>query len=108
MPWIEDKYLQYFSNGDNKTSYTAKQNMKTHVTGDKNVNAIQDGIADGVGGQLGSNGLLGGVGDAASKQGMNRVERGEHESALKDGQSQGKGWGETLTGGMMGGSSGKK
>lgn len=56
-------------------------------------------MAEGVGGQFGKGGLLGGVGETTSKEGVNRVERGDTGPA--------KGWGETLTGGVFGGG-GKK
>ena len=86
---------------------TLKQNP---LTDDKNVAAIQGGVAEGVGGQLSSGGLLGGIGDMSSKEGMNRVERGELDpSKLEDikKKEQGqKGWTETLSGGYMGGSGG--
>ena len=75
MPWLEDKYLAWF--GENKTSYTAKEKLKTRVVPDENLGKVQDGVAEGVGGQFASGGLLGGVGDAASKEGVNRAERGE-------------------------------
>ena len=71
----------------------------TKITGDKNIDAIQDGVAEGVGGQFGKGGLLGGVGEITSKEGVNRAERGDTGPA--------KGWGETLTGGVFGGG-GKK
>ncbi len=121
MPWIEDKVLGYW--GENKTSYTAKGNsipshqpqnppsnahldkLGTHVTGDKNVNAIQDGVAEGVGGQFGKGGLLAPVGEGISKEGVNRAERGDTGPLDKE-QAQ-KGWTESLSGGMLGGG-GKK
>ncbi|MCJ1374100.1 hypothetical protein MMC20_005331 [Loxospora ochrophaea] len=106
MPWVEDKYLAWF--GENKTSYTAKEQLKgTKITGDKNVDAIQDGLAEGVGGQFSSGGLLGGVGDLTSKEGVNRAERGDTGPIdAKKAEEQQKGWGSTLSGGMLGG--GKK
>ena len=96
MPWVEDKVLGYW--GENKTSYTAKgqsflpclfpypailanvlptDKLSTDITGDKNINAVQSGVAEGVGGTLSSGGILGGVGDATSKEGVNRAERGD-------------------------------
>ena len=132
VPWLEDKYLAWY--GENKTSYTAKgqspypfislllgsrliefvaylENLKQNpLTDDKNVAAIQGGVADGVGGQLSSGGLLGGVGDMSSKEGVNRVERGEldpsqlDEIKKKEAEKQSKGWTETMTGGYFGGS----
>ncbi|KAF6239469.1 hypothetical protein HO173_002013 [Letharia columbiana] len=107
MPWIEDKVLGYW--GENKTSYTAKEKLNTDVTGDKNVQAIQGGIAEGVGGQFSSGGLLGGVGDMTSKEGVNRAERGDpgldpKELEKLNAQKKQKGWTETLSMGYMGGS----
>ena len=62
-----------------------------------------------MGGQLGSGGLLGGVGELASKEGVNRAERGDTGPIdKKQLEKQQKGWGETLTGGMLGGGGGKK
>ncbi|MCJ1393158.1 hypothetical protein MMC18_006030 [Xylographa bjoerkii] len=103
MPWIEDKYLQWF--GENKTSYTVKEDMKsTKITGDKNIDAVQDGLAEGVGGQFSSGGLLGGIGDMTSKEGVNRAERGDTGPVDKAKlEKQQKGWGETLSGGFVGG-----
>ena len=85
--------------------------MSTDVTGDKNVNAIQGGVAEGVGGTLSSGGILGGVGDMTSKEGVNRAERGDtgpiDPNKLDAQQKEQKGWTETLSGGYLGGS-GKK
>ncbi|MCJ1332842.1 hypothetical protein MMC10_009536 [Thelotrema lepadinum] len=114
MPWVEDKYLQWF--GENKTSYSTKETLKTDVTGDKNLNAVQGGLAEGVGGQFSKGGLLGGVGEATSKEGFNRAERGDtgpvdRSKAEEGGQGvtgQAKDWGNTLTGGVMGGGSSEK
>ena len=87
--------------------------MSTDVTGDKNINAIQGGVAEGVGGTLSSGGILGGVGDMSSKEGVNRAERGDTGpidpsklNAQKQQQQQ-KGWTETLSGGYLGGSGNK-
>lgn len=73
--------------------------------------AIQGGIAEGVGGQLSSGGLLGGVGDMTSKEGVNRAERGdpgldpkELEKLNVQKKQQQKGWTETLSMGYLGGS----
>jgi len=85
MPWVEDKYLQWF--GENKTSYTTKETLKTDVTGDKNVNSIQNGIAEGVGGQFSKGGALNSVGEAVSSEGFNR-----YEHAAPEADKQGKGW----------------
>lgn len=133
MPWIEDKVLGYW--GENKTSYTAKGNplpfpippipstpppflpltntpppnldkLGTHVTGDKNVNAVQDGVAEGVGGQFAKGGLLSPVGEGISKEGVNRAERGD--TGPLDKEKAQKGWTESLSGGLLGGGGGGK
>lgn len=49
---------------------------KTKVTGNEQVDNLQDGVNGLVGGQVGKGGLLQPVGDAASKEGVNRAERG--------------------------------
>lgn len=48
---------------------------KTKVTGVKQVDQIQDDVHNLVGNQLGENGLLSPVGNAVSKEGINRAER---------------------------------
>ncbi|KAI4124998.1 MAG: hypothetical protein LQ338_004513 [Usnochroma carphineum] len=112
VPWLEDKYLAWF--GENKTSYTAKDELdKTKITGDKNVDAIQEGLNKGVAGQFKSDGLLGGVGDLVSKEGVNRAERGDsglgEKEAIEKGQAQGKkGWGESIPGASWVTGGGKK
>ena len=63
-------------------------------------------MAEGVGGQMDNDGLLGGVGQKFSTEGFNRVERGEPQKHAQATGEQGKGWTETVTGGMLGG--GKK
>ncbi|KAK0943810.1 hypothetical protein LTR29_004574 [Friedmanniomyces endolithicus] len=76
MPWIEDKYLSWFTN-DNKTSYAAKDTLdKTKVTGISQVDQLQGDVNNLVGNQFGTGGLLQPVGDMASKEGVNRAERG--------------------------------
>ncbi|KAL8831914.1 MAG: hypothetical protein Q9191_000593 [Dirinaria sp. TL-2023a] len=76
MPWIEDKYLAWFGT-DNKASYATKDALdKTKVTGVSQVDNLQDGVNNLVGGQVGKEGLLAPVGDAVSKEGINRAERG--------------------------------
>ncbi|PYI30607.1 hypothetical protein BP00DRAFT_447282 [Aspergillus indologenus CBS 114.80] len=76
MPWLEDQYLKWFGKGDNKASYVTKDNLsKTKVTGVKQVDQIQDDVHNLVGNQLGENGLLSPVGNAVSKEGINRAER---------------------------------
>lgn len=72
--------------------------------------AVQGGLAEGVGGQLSSGGLLGGVGDMTSKEGVNRAERGDPGIDAKEldklsaQKKKEKGWTETLSMGYLGGS----
>ncbi|KAL8918336.1 MAG: hypothetical protein Q9208_007424 [Pyrenodesmia sp. 3 TL-2023] len=119
VPWLEDKYLAWF--GENKTSYTTKEQLdKTKLTSDPNLNAVQDGLNTGVSGQLKSDGLLGGVGDLVSKEGVNRAERGDsglgekelQAKAQEEGKKGKKGWGESIPGASWvmggGGDGGKK
>ena len=103
VPWAEDKYLAWW--GQNKTSYVAKgasvsacirllrisrcslaifstsltllagEMDKTKITGDKNVDAIQDGVNQGVTGQFSKGGALEGVGNLTSKEVFTRSER---------------------------------
>ncbi|KAI4094074.1 MAG: hypothetical protein L6R37_007310 [Teloschistes peruensis] len=101
VPWLEDKYLAWF--GENKTSYATKEQLdKTKITGDKNVDALQDGVNSGVTGQLKEGGLLGGVGDLVSKEGVNRAERGDtglgEKQAIEKGKQEQKGWGDSIPG----------
>ncbi|KAL6237270.1 hypothetical protein BDW75DRAFT_89703 [Aspergillus navahoensis] len=77
MPWLEDQYLKWFGRGDNKASYVAKDNLsKTKITGNEQLNQLQDDANNLVGNQLGENGLLAPVGNVVSKEGINRAERG--------------------------------
>ncbi|KAL8803909.1 MAG: hypothetical protein Q9182_002876 [Xanthomendoza sp. 2 TL-2023] len=76
MPWIEDKYLAWFGT-DNKASYATKDTLdKTKLTNTPQINKLQDGVNNLVGDQLGKDGLLAPVGNMASKEGINRAERG--------------------------------
>ncbi|KAJ4388054.1 hypothetical protein N0V93_008659 [Gnomoniopsis smithogilvyi] len=75
MPWIEDFYLRWFTK-DNKASYATKDTLdKSKVTGIKQVDNLQDGVHGLVAGQVGQDGMLAPVGDAFSKEGINRAER---------------------------------
>jgi hypothetical protein len=49
---------------------------KTKVTGIAQVDTLQDSVNHTVAGQVGQGGLLQPVGDAVSKEGVNRAERG--------------------------------
>lgn len=132
MPWIEDKYLSWFTK-DNKASYATKRASptfyttppcahtyvsteeldKTKVTGIDQVDNLQDGVNNLVGGQLGKGGLAQPVGDAFSKEGVNRMERGGKDEdgsygGPLGGYGQGavdgvKGAGEGIAGGVTGG-----
>ncbi|GKT58256.1 hypothetical protein ColTof4_12183 [Colletotrichum tofieldiae] len=75
VPWLEDQYLKWFTK-DNKASYATKDTLgQTKVTGVEQVDTLQDGVNNLVGGQVGKGGLLQPVGDLASKEGINRAER---------------------------------
>lgn len=72
---------------------------------------MQGGIAEGVSGTLSSGGILGGVGDATSKEGVNRAERGDLDAKGAQSSLEGLGkkeepktWTETLSAGYLGGS----
>ncbi|KAF7513848.1 hypothetical protein GJ744_006462 [Endocarpon pusillum] len=76
MPWIEDKYLEWFGK-DNKASYATKDTLnKTKITGIDQVDQLQGDVNNLVGNQVGKGGLLNPVGNLASKEGINRAERG--------------------------------
>ncbi|KAI9658264.1 MAG: hypothetical protein M1821_002397 [Bathelium mastoideum] len=76
MPWIEDQYLKWFGK-DNKASYAARDTLdKTKVTGIPQVDKLQDDTNNLVAGQFGKGGLVQPIGDLASKEGINRAERG--------------------------------
>jgi hypothetical protein len=99
MPWIEDQYLKWFTR-DNKASYATKGRRRPNlrfttfpdhtqtnhinrtdtldrskVTGVSQVDNLQDGVNNLVAGQVGQGGLLQPMGDAVSKDGINRAER---------------------------------
>ncbi|KAH6669463.1 hypothetical protein B0J14DRAFT_598771 [Halenospora varia] len=66
MRWIEDTYLSWF--GENRTSYGTKESLKkTQITGNKDVDGIQESVGETVGNTFGSNGLAGAVGDGVDK-----------------------------------------
>lgn len=52
---------------------------KTKVTGIEQVDTAQDSVNNAVGQQVGQGGILQPVGDTASKEGVNRAERGGKE-----------------------------
>lgn len=49
---------------------------KSKITGIQQVDTLQDGVNNLVGGQVGTGGLLQPIGDTFSKEGINRAERG--------------------------------
>jgi hypothetical protein len=71
---IKDPSLLSFARTD--TPLHIDNLSKTKITGDKNIDAVQDGVNEGVGGQLGKGGLLEGVGNLGSKEAFTRSERG--------------------------------
>jgi hypothetical protein len=92
---------------------------KTKVTGISQVDNLQDGVNNLVGGQVGKGGLAQPIGDAFSKEGINRAERGGKDENGKPIQSSGplggygqgamdglKGAGSSLTGGAQSAGSG--
>ncbi|KAF2114528.1 hypothetical protein BDV96DRAFT_613199 [Lophiotrema nucula] len=105
MPWIEDKYLSWFTK-DNKTSYATKQQLdKSKITGIEQVDTLQDGVNNLVGGQVGKGGLAQPIGDMASKEGVNRAERGGKDEQGRSIESQGPlgGYGQGAVDGLKGG-----
>lgn len=58
---------------------------KTKITGDKNIDAIQDGVNEGVTGQFAKGGVLEGVGNLTSKEVLTRSERGGKNEGGKHG-----------------------
>ncbi|RMZ69828.1 U1 snRNP splicing complex subunit (Luc7) [Pyrenophora seminiperda CCB06] len=107
MPWIEDQYLKWFTK-DNKASYATKQNLdKTKVTGVDQIDNLQDGVNNLVGGQVGKGGLAQPIGDAVSKEGINRAERGGKDEQGRPIEGQGPlgGYGQSAADGVKGGAS---
>ncbi|CAO2653081.1 Nn.00g024920.m01.CDS01 [Neocucurbitaria sp. VM-36] len=106
MPWIEDQYLRWFTK-DNKASYATKQNLdKTKLTGIDQVDTLQDGVNNLVSGQVGKGGLAQPLGDAFSKEGINRAERGGKDEQGRGIEGQGGplgGYGQSAVEGVKGG-----
>ncbi|KAF2708935.1 hypothetical protein K504DRAFT_491570 [Pleomassaria siparia CBS 279.74] len=101
MPWIEDKYLSWFTK-DNKASYATKQELdKTKVTGVEQVDNLQDGVNNLAGGLVGKGGIGQPIGDMASKEGVNRAERGGKDEQGRSLENQGPlgGYGDSAVGG---------
>lgn len=57
------------------TQRTSDNLSKTKITGDKNVDGIQDGVNNAVGGQFAKGGILEGAGNLTSKEVWTRSER---------------------------------
>ena len=130
MPWVEDKYLQWFTK-DNKASYATKRTSlpslpprlpslppplnpsnalpenldKTKVTGVSQVDNLQDGVHGLVSGSVGQGGIAQPLGDAVSKEGINRAERGGKDENGNPIESQGPlgGYGQGAVDGVKGG-----
>ena len=58
------------------SNYVLDKLKGTKITGDENVDAAQDDVAEGVGGQFGKGGLGESVGNLTSKEAFTRSERG--------------------------------
>ncbi|TVY32783.1 hypothetical protein LSUB1_G007657 [Lachnellula subtilissima] len=66
MRWIENTYLSWF--GENRTSYGVKDSLKqTQITGNKDVDGVQESVGNAVGGVFGKGGVGEGAGEAADK-----------------------------------------
>jgi len=64
--WIEDTYLKYF--GENRMSYATKDTLqKGEISGNKDIDGIQRGVTDTVGGQFGKGGVGESVGSNVDK-----------------------------------------
>lgn len=78
---------------------------KTKVTGVEQVDNLQDGVNGLVAGQVGKGGLAQPIGDAFSKEGINRAERGgkdEHGNPIESSGPLG-GYGQSAADGVKGG-----
>lgn len=75
------------------------------MTGVSQVDNLQDGVNNLVGGQVGQGGLLQPVGDALSKEGINRAERGGKDDQGRPIEGQGPlgGYGQSAADGVKGG-----
>ncbi|WEW55671.1 hypothetical protein PRK78_001104 [Emydomyces testavorans] len=68
--WVEDLYLSY--NKENRTSYVVKDNLnKTKVTGDENIDGVQDSVNEVVGNTV-APGQVGGIAGGAIDQNLLR------------------------------------
>ena len=108
MPWIEDQYLKWFTS-HNKASYATQDTLdKTKVTGVSQVDKLQDGVNGLVAGQVGQGGLAQPIGDALSKEGINRAERGGKDDQGRPIEGQGPlgGYGQSAVDGVKGGAGG--
>jgi hypothetical protein len=87
------------------TAYVTENLDKTKVTGISPIDKAQDGVNGLVSGQVGQGGLAQPLGDAVSKQGINRAERGGKDEHGKSVESQGPlgGYGASATEGVKSG-----
>lgn len=85
----------------------SEQLDQTKVTGIDQVDNLQDGVNNLVGGQVGKGGLAQPLGDAVSKEGINRAERGGKDDKGNPVESQGPlgGYGQSAADGVKGGAS---
>ncbi|KAI9806113.1 MAG: hypothetical protein M1833_004520 [Piccolia ochrophora] len=105
MPWIEDKYLAWFGK-DNKASYAAKDTLnKTKISGDPKIDQLQGDVNELIGNQFGKDGMLNPLGNLASKEGINRAERGGKDDS---GSYTGAGVTDPLANAAKGGADGVK
>ena len=89
------------------TILPTEQLDQTKVTGIDQVDNLQDGVNNLVGGQVGKGGLAQPLGDAVSKEGINRAERGGKDDKGNPFESQGPlgGYGQSAADGVKGGAS---
>lgn len=74
------------------------------MTGIEQIDTLQDGVNNLVGGQVGKGGLAQPIGDALSKEGINRAERGGKDETGKPLEAQGPlgGYGQSAADGLKG------
>jgi len=66
MRWIEDTYLKWF--GENRASYGVKDTLRQgQVSGNKDVDSIQESVGNTIGNQFGKGGLGEDAGKIADK-----------------------------------------
>lgn len=90
---------------NNITNVPTENLDKTKVTGISQVDNLQDGVHGLVSGQVGQGGIAQPIGDAMSKEGINRAERGGKDEKGNPIESQGPlgGYGQGAVDGVKGG-----